>query len=356
VDAQVTYTSPDGGKYVGQFTDGKRNGKGTYTFSDGADYVGQWQNDRANGLGTLTSANGQKYVGQWKNGKRDGKGTLTNDVKTALTNDVKTALTNDVKTALTNDVKPALTSPDIKLHLKYVGQFKKDKYHGQGILTYSNGNEYVGQFKKGRLHGQGTLTHIMGEEYVGQFKDGHFRGGTVTYPSGAKYVGQFRGGMTVFGDVYHPDGRLIRTNGPHILQDKRYRFLGEYGSRDYVVRRASQYLVRVGFLEMLQDSQCRIYPAETKYSFNDALSEILLLVNIREQILLKREVAGYWKSFPTTVSSLDDIIQIYIEGGLDQRGACEKIAAFKRHLGEWEEIKVILPHVLFKKVSELPDQ
>ena len=34
-----TYTYPDGGKYVGKFKDGKKNGQGTFTFPDGRKYM-----------------------------------------------------------------------------------------------------------------------------------------------------------------------------------------------------------------------------------------------------------------------------------------------------------------------------
>ena len=36
----------EGSKYVGEYKDGKRNGKGTYTKADGTVYKGLWENDR----------------------------------------------------------------------------------------------------------------------------------------------------------------------------------------------------------------------------------------------------------------------------------------------------------------------
>ena len=46
------------------------------------------------------------------------------------------------------------------------------KKHGQGTLTYLNGEKYVGEFEDGKKHGQGTYTFSDGRKYVGEFKDG----------------------------------------------------------------------------------------------------------------------------------------------------------------------------------------
>ena len=40
-------------------------------------YVGEWQNGKPNGKGTFTYTNGNKYVGEYKNYKRNGQGTYT---------------------------------------------------------------------------------------------------------------------------------------------------------------------------------------------------------------------------------------------------------------------------------------
>ena len=72
-----TYTYPDGGKYVGKFKDGKKNGQGTYTYPDGQKYVGRWKDDKRNGQGTFTYPDGREYVGEFKSGERNGQGTET---------------------------------------------------------------------------------------------------------------------------------------------------------------------------------------------------------------------------------------------------------------------------------------
>jgi hypothetical protein len=68
---------------------------------------------------------------------------------------------------------------------KYVGDFKDDKYHGQGAYDFGNGYNYVGDYREGVQHGQGTLTWPNGDKYAGEFKDGWFHGkGVRTFASG----------------------------------------------------------------------------------------------------------------------------------------------------------------------------
>ena len=71
-----TYTYPDGGKYVGEFKNGRKNGQGTFTYPEGQKYVGRWKDDKRNGQGTLTYPDGREYEGEFKSGERNGQGTL----------------------------------------------------------------------------------------------------------------------------------------------------------------------------------------------------------------------------------------------------------------------------------------
>ena len=66
----VIFTSPRGGKYEGEYKDGKRNGQGTFTYPDGTRYVGEYKDGMRSGLGTQTYPDGGKYEGSWKNGVR----------------------------------------------------------------------------------------------------------------------------------------------------------------------------------------------------------------------------------------------------------------------------------------------
>jgi len=68
-NGQVTFTSPDGRKYVGEFKDGIPNGQGTNIFPDGRKYVGEFKDGKKHGQGTFTYTKGRKYVGEWKDGE-----------------------------------------------------------------------------------------------------------------------------------------------------------------------------------------------------------------------------------------------------------------------------------------------
>lgn len=65
-----------GGKYEGEFKNGKPHGKGTLTLPNGYRYDGEFRQGKKNGQGTAVFSSGKKYVGHFKNGKASGQGVL----------------------------------------------------------------------------------------------------------------------------------------------------------------------------------------------------------------------------------------------------------------------------------------
>ena len=65
----------------------------------------------------------------------------------------------------------------------YVGEIKKGKPNGRGVLKYYNGSKYVGEFQEGKCQGQGMLTCCDGTTYEGEWEDNHMhgRGKLVSY-------------------------------------------------------------------------------------------------------------------------------------------------------------------------------
>ena len=138
-----------------------------------------------NCYGTRTYSNGGKYVGEFKDNKFHGQGAYTWADGT-----------------------------------KYVGDYKDNKKHGQGAITTAKGDKYVGEFKDGKMHGEGTYTFADGKKYVGEWKDGSLHGqGTLTYhvdgnawvgvTNGSFLAGEFINNRPLNGGFFHPTGRLI---------------------------------------------------------------------------------------------------------------------------------------------------
>ena len=88
-------------------------------------------------------------------------------------------------------------------------QNQEGKYHGKGVITYSNGDKWEGEFKDGLpFNGQGTYTYPDSSSYKGEFKDGLFNGqGTRTFSGGSKYVGEWKDNtFNGQGTLTFPDG------------------------------------------------------------------------------------------------------------------------------------------------------
>ena len=56
----------------------------------------------------------------------------------------------------------------------YTGDIKKDKAHGTGVFTFSDGSKYEGKFSKNRFHGKGKYTDKDGNVYEGKWRNNKF--------------------------------------------------------------------------------------------------------------------------------------------------------------------------------------
>ena len=127
-NGQVTFTSPDGRKYVGEWKDGKQNGQGKITLPDGEKYEGKFKDGIPNGQGTYISPDGRMYVGEFKDGIPNGQGTYI--------------------------------SPDGRMD---VGEWKDGKTKWSRNIHFPDGRMYVGEYKDGLKNGQGTSISHMGK-------------------------------------------------------------------------------------------------------------------------------------------------------------------------------------------------
>ena len=54
----------------------------------------------------------------------------------------------------------------------YEGEYKNDKQHGQGKMTWASGDIYEGEYKNDKQHGQGKMTWADGTIYEGAWENG----------------------------------------------------------------------------------------------------------------------------------------------------------------------------------------
>ena len=154
------------------------------------------------------------YVGSFFNGLRDGHGVMTNGGNC------------------------------------YVGNFKRDRFHGKGDYTTSNGDRYVGfwcdgkmtghgfmrwnngatytgEWYNGQMHGKGRLSSDAGE-YDGEFVNGKKTGNAciTLRGTGEKYIGRVKMGRIneSFGIIRTSDGDVFQTRPDTFLQAENERF------------------------------------------------------------------------------------------------------------------------------------
>ena len=98
--------------------------------------------------------------------------------------------------------------------VRYEGQWRDDKRHGRGKLTWGNdgANCYDGTWADDRQEGTGVLILEDGTKYKGGFKDGLEDGkGVRQEPDGTRYEGFFRRGKKDGPFVeFDKDGKLLR--------------------------------------------------------------------------------------------------------------------------------------------------
>jgi len=100
--------------YEGEWSNGKKHGKGKQIWIDGSIYEGYWFENQANGFGRLIHNDGDVYEGEWQNDKAWGHGRY--------------------------------------LHMdgaEYNGEWQDDKQHGKGIEKWPDGAVYEGEYLAG---------------------------------------------------------------------------------------------------------------------------------------------------------------------------------------------------------------
>jgi hypothetical protein len=201
----------DGSKYIGNWDNQQRAGKGRMIFANGNEYLGAFKDNQINGEGTMTYTSGNIYEGQWLDGKPHGKGMFT------------------------------YTNGD-----QYEGMFFEGQTEGRGRMVYSDGSVYDGEWSKNKRHGQGKMTFPDGEVIGGNWSEDNYQAdwsrlafegdtsllrdchkdycangtGKYIYRDGSKYVGEFAAGFPQGnGTVFYADGNRYeggwKDHAPH---------------------------------------------------------------------------------------------------------------------------------------------
>ena len=156
----------DDNEFSGTILFGRKNGKGKVIYTKkNMVFVGIFINDLREMKGNLSSFdNKYLYDGEWKNDKFEGNGSLV--------------------------------TPDGN---KYVGQFKNGLFEGNGYLIDNEGNIYNGSFKQGKKWGEGELSMNNGNKFTGMFKQDKFNGKGKLVDKDGKVLqeGNFKDGILV---------------------------------------------------------------------------------------------------------------------------------------------------------------
>ena len=120
-------------------------------------YNGDYLNNLKHGFGLLTNNLNQKiYIGDWKVDKYHGQGVLYNiNIDSTLEGEI--------------DYKNVIME---KLPWKmYEGEFQNGEFHGMGSLSFVSGERLNGKFLKGKFNGEGTYYQSDGEIIMGIWED-----------------------------------------------------------------------------------------------------------------------------------------------------------------------------------------
>jgi hypothetical protein len=183
--------------HAGDFQRDVRHGKGKLIHADGSVYHGEWKYGEisGDGRGSMPSADGSgKYVGQWFNGQRQGRGTMVSATGDEYSGEFFDDLFHGFGTFIAANGD------------EYVGTWMKGEMTGKGTMKWrANGDSYTGSWSQGIMHGEGTfVSGTDGSTYRGRFENGEKIGhGVIELAGGDSFSGLFDGDSTdgVFGII-----------------------------------------------------------------------------------------------------------------------------------------------------------
>jgi len=178
------FVQGNGYELIGNFVDGKIEGKGIIKYAVGGEYSGEIKNSLPDGIGKLIYKSGDVYEGSFRDGKLNGSGKLVKANSSIIEG---VWLNNNIQ----EGAKTTFSNGNF-----YVGSYNGLVPHGIGVYKFNDGNKYTGSFVNGMFDGNGSLQFANGDTYVGDFAKNKRTGrGTYTWKSGATTSGYFVDGV-----------------------------------------------------------------------------------------------------------------------------------------------------------------
>ncbi len=214
-DGYGTYIFSSGAIYVGNFARGTFDKFGYYADADNANfYIGQWTAGKKNGKGIMFYKNGSKNSGLWEDNKFIK--IMNINVSTDLISDTILLSTGCVEGNCNNGYGTFV----FESGAIYKGNWVAGKFSGMGNYTYSNGDNYTGEFLENKRHGAGIYTFVSGKNYNGAWENGKYNGyGTLTEANGTATSGFWKDNILVeestleFAEInwIFPEEKIINT-------------------------------------------------------------------------------------------------------------------------------------------------
>jgi hypothetical protein len=209
---------PSGGKYIGQFKDGKANGIGSFYYTDGSKYQGNWENNYPEGKGIKIYPDGSKTEGWWSMGKptaapieAEAEAVLvSNEEADAKEELVEVLIEEEKKMTLEERLKNPTKNP------QQTGCISGNCDNGKGIYIFPSGAAYIGEFQNGQIHGIGVCYYPNGSKYQGNWANRYPDGrGTKISPDGRKWTGDWKKGQAL-----NESGEIIAELFPNEVKNE----------------------------------------------------------------------------------------------------------------------------------------
>lgn len=195
----------NGDLYVGRIKRGKLHGKGLIFFDEPrVRCEGMWLNNLLNGIGRQTGPGSERYVGEFLEGLKSGKGKYINDDQIIIGEFSEGELkgfgvnTDFAKGEILkgNFIEGKMqnfgTIDSLDGQYSFAGNLSNGIYEGLGEICVRD-SHYIGNFVKGVKNGIGAYRDFKGYQYIGYWNNGHKHGfGVEKDADGNMFEGSFK--------------------------------------------------------------------------------------------------------------------------------------------------------------------